>query len=282
MKMDPFSGSARESAGLDDVRHRQYQSQYGAGIDERQGLAARDASNGSKTSLNAPTANTSSASLVDPLLLRRSAKAIAPIQVFPAFGSGAGALRSPAMRSATLTDSFPLPPPRTPLTPSTSLGSQGLLESPRVHLSVPPPSPFASRPASGQSGYWDADLSSLRDQAEHPRFSATAQSSPTGTPGATQSYIAQPQKGDRIRSYIAEVASVSPHSSSSGPLTYPPTAYSPDPAHRTLPKSSLGSPAPIGAASLPGSPAAEPREYFSRPGSAGTFVSEVSWRTHIQ
>lgn len=223
----------------------------------------------SKTSLSLPsrstgsgTANTSAGSLVDPLLLRRSAKAIPPIQVPPSF-SKAGS-RSPAMRSSTLTDSFPLPPPRTPLTPSTTTqGSHIVPESPQVHLSVPPPSPYASasKRSTLASGHWDAELSSLRSQAGHPGHGgSTQQSSPVGTPGANQAYMPRPRqsKGDRIQSYIAELSAASPLDSPiSGPSTYPPQAYSPDVGHGLNRKGSLGPPV---------------QPYNARRDSAGTFV----------
>lgn len=278
----------------------------------------------------------SSASLVDPMLLddmanerrllRRSQKALDPILV-PA-SNDLRLLRSPAMSSSALTDSFPMPPPRTPITSSppsatsspnlgspvqshegtfgpcgvprstSAAGSRSLAShsnsnlhphhrdsvsaastlasgprSPVVHLSVPPPSPDASSFQRYSGGYWQADISSLRDgnaplqsglhssedrlsaapSIGDPRRNSRISNSSDGvlSPAITQAYRATPSQqfaeSGRIHSFVGEISSTPLHSPAASALAYPPAAYSPNSAQTRNPASlSSGSPRSYG------------------------------------
>ena len=280
----------------------------------------------------------SSASLVDPMLddvaterrlLRRSQKALDPILVPES--NDIRLLRSPGMSSSALTDSFPLPPPRTPITSSSppsatsspnlgspvqshegtfgpcglprstsaagtrSLASQSNshgnsqaayhrdsasaastlasgLRSPVVHLSVPPPSPDASSFQRYSGGYWQADISSLRegdapphlqqshrsrdrlsaapsfvDQRRTSRISNSDSSNGVLSPAITQAYRASPSQqfadSGRIHSFVGEISSTPLHSPATSALAYPTAAYSPNSAQTRNPSSlTSGSP----------------------------------------
>lgn len=183
---------------------------------------------------------------------QKPTKNVAPIHI-PRRSDGP----SGGLSSAALTSSFPMPPPRTPATPSQAgtfgspstsrdghshQGSSGARTGtnsprepqhteqppslPRKLLSVPPPTPaFSNSRASSSLGlYWEGESSFIRNSGSHPAPTAVL---PYYSPDpAAQVYTPmQEEPYSRINSFAAELSSILPSMPASP--SYPPRTYSP-------------------------------------------------------